>query len=110
MEKKTGESRAGGSRGNAIHDATCINIMARFVQIARLSGESNLRLQDKNIVDKITLIAERTENPQLKILHKRLQEKLRQTAERTNNKQRIDAIELKSDVRSKFAEWTQIFK
>ncbi len=111
MERKTGEDSTSGSGDGVVHDATRINMMARFIQIARLDGESDLHLQDKNIVRKITSVAEHTQNPQLKILHERLQAHLKQkTNVGKHPQENLNEVTTKTDLRSKLLKLTQIFK
>lgn len=89
-------------------NATCINLVARFVQIARHEGELGLRLNDTDIVKKISNIADRTDNRQLKILHNRLQEEL--TKHEPAEPLIDEKHEEKSDLKSRFREWTQGFR
>lgn len=91
--------------------ATCINIMARFVQVSRQSGEQNLQLHDKEIITKINEIAQNTSNKQLQILHKRLCDELENqnvasVSHATQSPPRGD----KFDLRSMWREWTQSSK
>ena len=52
--------------------ATCLNIMAKFVNLARQKEHIDLHLQDKQILSKIEQIASSTNNPQLRLLYDRL--------------------------------------
>jgi len=56
--------------------ATCINIMAKFVQVARHEEGEDIHLQDKNILEHISEIGHTTDNQHLILLHKRLFEEL----------------------------------
>ncbi len=58
--------------GGPVLSATCINVMARYVQVARREEGIDLHLQDRNILNKISKISEHTNNKRLKLLHQRL--------------------------------------
>lgn len=64
---------------NKPYSATCINIMARFVQIARHEEGEKIHLQDKNILSHISQIGQTTDNQHLRLLYQRLFEELRET-------------------------------
>ena len=61
---------------NKVLSATCINIMAKFVQVARHIEGEEIHLQDKDVLEHIAIIGEKTQNKHLSLLYRRLFEEL----------------------------------
>ncbi len=85
--------------------ATCINMMARFVQVARQQEGKAVHLQDKNILTKISDIAAQTDNQQLLMLHQRLCDELQIVQSARLNTNNIQGVVHKSAVSSKLKDW-----
>ena len=66
---------------NKVLSATCINIMAKFVQVARHIEGEEIHLQDKDVLEHIATIGEQTQNKHLSLLYRRLFEELEASKE-----------------------------
>ena len=85
------------------YSAKCINIMARFVQVARHDEGEDIHLQDKDLLNHIDQICTSTENQQLVLLRQRLFEELSQDFPDTE--QDGDEIHDHWTISSKLKEW-----
>ncbi len=59
-----------------VFNATCINLIARFVQVARHEEMQKIHLQDKNVLAKVSEVAKASDNKHLALLYQRLDEEL----------------------------------
>jgi len=90
--------------------ATCINIMARFVQVARHEEGIELHLQDSHILQKISGIAAHTNNRRLQMLHTRLLEELDKKTQATASKATNTAQVKRTQFADKFKGWTKALR
>ncbi|GAA6139111.1 hypothetical protein NBRC116583_28580 [Arenicella sp. 4NH20-0111] len=86
-------------------DAVSLNLIARFVRIARQNGDRDIHLQDDDILKKVSIIAHQSHDRRLRTIYVRLlQEMYPEQSTETKNQ----ATGFLRGMGDKFKGWTKI--